>query len=71
VRDLLEDALERIRSRYDFQTVGDVVMPEHVHLLVSEPARESLAIELKLSVAHRSERHPLWQARYYNFNVFT
>lgn len=74
VRDLFEDALERIRCRYDFQVVGYVVMPEHVHLLVSEPRRETLAVgiqALKLSVARRSEHRPFWQARYYDFNVFT
>lgn len=73
-KELFEDALERIRSRYDFQVVGYVVMPEHVHLLVSEPGRESLAVgiqALKLSVARRSEHRPFWQARYYDFNVFT
>jgi putative transposase len=48
-------------------------MPEHVHLLVSEPRRESLAVglqALKLLVALRSEQKPFWQARYYDFNVF-
>ncbi len=67
-------ALERVRCRYDFQVVGYVAMPEHVHLLVSEPRRESLAVglqALKLSVARRSEQRPFWQARYYDFNVFT
>ena len=74
VKDLFEDALERIRSRYDFPVVGYVVMPEHVHLLVSEPGRESLAVgiqALKLPVARRREHRPFWQARYYEFNVFT
>jgi putative transposase len=73
-RDLFEDALERIRQRYDFQVVGYVVMPDHTHLLVSEPVRESLAVglqALKLSVARRSKEIPFWQARYYDFNVFT
>ena len=73
-RDLFEDGLERIRCRYDFQVVGYVVMPEHVHLLVSEPGRQSLAVgiqALKLSVARRSKHRPFWQARYYDFNVFT
>jgi putative transposase len=73
-RDLFEDALERMRQRYDFQVVGYVVMPEHIHLLVSEPVRESLATglqALKLSVARRSKQIPFWQARYYDFNVFT
>jgi putative transposase len=72
-KDLFEDALERIRCRYDFQVVGYVAMPEHVHLLVSEPRRGSLAVglqALKLLVALRSEQKPFWQARYYDFNVF-
>ena len=34
---LFEDALERVRLRYLFAVAGYVVMPEHVHLLVSEP----------------------------------
>jgi putative transposase len=54
--------------------VGYVAMPEHVHLLVSEPRREPLAVgiqALKLSVSRRSEQRPFWQARYYDFNVFT
>ena len=41
VKDLFEDALERIRGRYGLEVVGYVVMPEHVHLLLSEPQRES------------------------------
>jgi REP element-mobilizing transposase RayT len=42
-------------------------MPEHVHLLVNEPARSSLdrAIKsIKLSVALRCHERPFWQARY-------
>jgi putative transposase len=49
-------------------------MPEHVHLLVSEPQKTSLskAIQaLKLSVAVQRNERPFWQARYYDFNVFT
>jgi putative transposase len=34
-RDLFEDALAKVRSSYRFDVVGYVVMPEHVHLLVS------------------------------------
>jgi len=47
-------------------------MPEHVHLLVSEPRRATLdrAIQaLKTSVAKQSEQRPFWLARYYDFNV--
>ena len=66
--------MERARRAYRFQVVSYVVMPEHVHLLVSEPGKESLALGLqavKLSVARRSKQSPFWQARYYDFNVFT
>ncbi|MDX6459111.1 MAG: REP-associated tyrosine transposase [Acidobacteriaceae bacterium] len=73
-RDLFEDGLERVRRRYEFEVVGYVIMPEHVRLLVSEPRTNSLATALqalKLSVARRSERGQFWQARYYDFNVYS
>jgi putative transposase len=38
-RDMLLEILERVRRRYRFVVVGYVVMPEHLHLLVSEPER--------------------------------
>jgi putative transposase len=41
-RGLFESALERIRKRYKFVVAGYVVMPEHVHLLVNEPALDLL-----------------------------
>lgn len=37
VRDLFVDALEQVRRRYHFVVVGYVVMPEHVHMLLTEP----------------------------------
>lgn len=52
-------------------------MPEHVHLLISEPEREGLARaiqSLKQSVARRlalRAAEPFWQARYYDFNVWS
>jgi putative transposase len=49
-------------------------MPEHVHLLLSEPAEKPLSTAihaLKLSMAKRSTQRPFWQARYYDFNVFS
>ena len=39
VRDLLLEVLERVRRRYRFVVAGYVVMPEHLHLLLSEPER--------------------------------
>jgi putative transposase len=38
-RDLFLRILEQVRRRYGFVVVGYVAMPEHVHLLVSEPER--------------------------------
>ncbi len=73
-RDLFERSLEVMRCRYDFLVVAYVVMPEHVHLLLSEPRRCILfkAIQaLKLSVAVQSQQRPFWQRRYHDFNVFT
>jgi putative transposase len=72
--DLFEDALERVRVRYLFVVAGYVVMPEHIHLLVSEPKRALLSKALqalKLSVSMRSRERPFWQAHYYDFNVCT
>jgi putative transposase len=73
-RALFESSLERIRTRYAFVVLGYVVMPEHVHLLVSEPKVVSLdrVIQaVKLSVSVREKERPFWQARYYDFNVFS
>jgi putative transposase len=58
--------------RYGFFVTGYVIMPEHVHLLVSEPPNGTLARALqalKLSVAVQSRERPFWQRRYYDFNV--
>src|SRR6185437_13343916 len=38
-RKLFVSSLERARCWYGFYVVGYVVMPEHVHLLISEPKR--------------------------------
>ena len=73
-RNIFERSLETMRVRYHFVLLGYVVMPEHVHLLVSEPESTALskAIQaLKLSVAVLRKERPFWQARYYDFNVFT
>jgi REP element-mobilizing transposase RayT len=55
--ELFEDALERVRLRYFFAVAGYVVMPEHVHLLVSEPQRALLS--RAFSVCVRTPLAPL------------
>jgi putative transposase len=44
---IFELALERVRRNFGLRVYGYVVMPEHVHLLVSEPERGLLADALK------------------------
>ncbi len=42
--DLFLNILERVRRRYRLVVLAYVVMPEHIHLLVSEPQRENLSV---------------------------
>jgi putative transposase len=39
VRDRFVKVLDEVRSRHAFKLIGYVVMPEHVHLLLSEPKK--------------------------------
>lgn len=75
LKDIFASSLEQMRKRYQFQVYGYVVMPEHVHLLISEPLRALLAVAiqaLKISVARKAMKfgvNPFWQKRYYDHNV--
>jgi putative transposase len=74
--DLFEWALEQSRLNYGFEVIGYVLMPEHVHLLMSETDHASVATALramKQSVARRlaGRGDHFWQQRYYDFNVRT
>ena len=46
-RDLFLHVLEQVRKRYHFVVVGYVVMPEHVHLLFSEPERRDPSVVMQ------------------------
>lgn len=84
--------LEETRQRYRFVVVGYVVMPEHFHLLITEPevgTPSTVMQVLKQRSAHallpkrkradlrqqalfpEAPRLPFWQARFYDFNVWT
>ena len=55
-RDLLLSVLELMRIRYRFAVIGYVVMPDHVHLLISEPLigdPSKIIQAVKLSVHRR------------------
>jgi putative transposase len=76
-RDLFVEILGKVRDRYGFALVGYVVMPEHVHLLISEPKFRSASIALQVlkerasrRIGHSSAPH-LWQRRFYDFNVWS
>jgi putative transposase len=69
-----EIALERIRQKFDLRIYAYVIMPEHVHLLVSEPEQGLLSEalkSLKQGVSRRllGDGDHFWQKRYYDFNV--
>jgi putative transposase len=76
-RDTFERELERVRLWYGSFVTGYVVMPEHVHLLLSEPERGklSLVIQMLKQITSRKLRAPhqprFWQVRYYDFPVWS
>ena len=71
---VFENALERVRRNFCLRVYAYVVMPEHIHLLVSEPEQSTLADalkSLKQGVSRRliGDADHFWQKRYYDFNV--
>ena len=76
-KEVFERTLEQVRQWYGFYIFGYVVMPEHVHLLVSEPPKKKLfsAVQMLKHLVSRELPHPadsarFWQPRYYDFNVY-
>ncbi len=90
-RDVIVSELSKLRAEMAFLLFGYVVMPEHVHLLISEPQQHTPSLilhNLKIRVRHelrsdhpiqsppqfpevRYEAQPFWQARFYDFNVYS
>ena len=73
-------ALEQTRQRFGMLVYGYVVMPEHIHLLVSEPAAGVLPtfmqiLKSKVTLLARkrgattAEMPHFWQERYFDHNV--
>ena len=69
-RNVFVHALGKIRERYGFLLVGYVVMPDHVHLLISEPAKgtpytvlQALKQRVSRDLRKRSHRRPEGQLR--------
>jgi len=76
-RAIFEHELERVRRWYGCYITGYVVMPEHVHLLMSEPERGELSVVMQMlkQITSRKLRRPelprFWQVRYYDFPVWS
>ena len=83
IYELFLECLEDTRRRFGMFIYGYVVMPEHVHLLVSEPGVSQIDVgqtladamrDLKLSFSKRLSRRAgepssFWQKRYYDRNI--
>lgn len=55
-RNAFVQVLGVVRREYDFKLAGYVVMPEHVHLLTSEPIRGNPSVVLKMLKQRVSRR---------------
>jgi REP element-mobilizing transposase RayT len=67
-RDVFIEIFEQVRKSYGCEVIGFVVMPEHIHILISEPKRKTIPIVmqvLKQRVALRllRKRDPVPSAR--------
>jgi len=82
-RDVFVKILGEVRDRVGFALVGYVVMPEHVHLLISEPPertpstvlqllKEDVSRSLDRGTSHDGRPLPkFWEPRFYDFNVWS
>jgi len=75
-RTVFLNTLEALRQRHRFFLFGYVLMPEHVHLLLTEPKLQRLDNTLRVLKGQTSKilkgsRPKFWLTRYYDFNVFT
>ncbi len=78
-RDLFLRVLERARQKYRFVVIGYVVMPEHFHLLITEPDVGDPSVVMKVikerftKLLHHGgiRTGAIWQKRFYDFNVST
>ena len=78
-RDLLARVLEQARRRYRFVVVGYVFMPEHIHLLITEPEVGDPSVVMKVIKERftrllrrgQNQATPVWQRRFYDFNLWS
>jgi len=73
-RDKFLKILEQTRQKYSFEVLGYVVMPDHVHLLLTEPTENPLSTAIqviKQRFSRTCEEPEVCERRYYDFNVYT
>ncbi len=75
-KQIFEHILEQTRVSHGFGIYAYVLMPEHVHLLLSEPTQTDLATTLKVlkqqtSKLLESPGKPFWLPRYDDLDVYT
>jgi putative transposase len=79
-RELFLKTLQAVRERYKFQLLGYVVMPDHIHLLITEPkiATPSTVMQVlkqqvsrNLSALRKNSDERFWDRRFYDFNVWS
>jgi putative transposase len=75
-KEILEQVIERTRRSHNLSIYAYVLMPEHVHLLLTEPEDRILSSTIRVLKGESSKllkgsRDHFWQPRYYDFNVFT
>ena len=74
-KDTVQQILEQTRKQQDLRIAAYVLMPEHVHILTNEPAKNTLDTFLQIfkQLTSRQLKSPdqkqFWQRRYYDFNV--
>ena len=76
-KETFERELERVRAWYGCYITGYIVMPEHVHPLISEPELSKLSVTIQMlkqitSQKLRPKHLPhFWQVRYYDLPVWS
>lgn len=75
-RTIFLEELEKLRSRHNFYVFGYVLMPGHVHLLLSEPKLHPLRTTMNVlkhetSQRLKENRAHFWLPRYFDFNIAT
>ena len=55
-RNVFVQILDEVRDRYGFSLVGYVVMPEHIHLLISEPVKGTPSTVIQVLIQRVSRR---------------